>query len=168
MAWLFTFFFSCCRAHFKTYVLNYMKIYFMMVHWKKGNLEDKISQHQQIWHSVIIMFLYSEVCVLFCVCMFDFGVGKDKKGTLSIKIMHQTNSGLNQNENESLFIFTGQKKWGSANTGSVKFLIYTRFSSFLCLYSSSTMKHFTSKYPQNFEWPHWKYSDSWYFCAFLK
>lgn len=38
----------------------------MMVHWKQGNLEDKISQQQQIWHGVIIMFLYSEVWFLFC------------------------------------------------------------------------------------------------------
>lgn len=42
-------------------------MYFMMVHWKQGNLEDKISQQQQIWLGVIIiMILYSEVCFLFC------------------------------------------------------------------------------------------------------
>lgn len=153
MAWLFTFFFSCCRTHFKTYVLNYIKIYFMMVHWKQGNLEDKISQKQQIWHGVVIMFLYSEVCffVLVCICIFVFGAGKDKKGTRSIKIMCQTNSEVDQNEKWITLFLPAKRMWGSANTESIKFLIYTRFSSFLCLYSSSTIKGFTNKYTRNYE-----------------
>lgn len=109
---------------------------------------------QQIWLGVIITFLYSEFQFfgLFCICIFVFAVGKDKKGILSIKIMCQTNSGVNQNEKRNiLYFYHLKKKWESANTENIKFIIHTRFSSFLCLYNCGTVKGFTDQYIWNYE-----------------
>lgn len=57
-------------------------------------------------------------------------------------------------QNETLLIFTSQKSEEVLIQESIKFLIYTRFSSFLCLYSSGSIKGFTNKYTWNYELLH--------------
>lgn len=109
MGWLFTFFFRCCRTHFKTYVLNYIKIYFMIVHESKASWRTKFpSSNKSGMMLLCSLTLNFGFCFKLCLHII-FGGRKIRKEYYLLK-QCQTNLDINQNEKWITLLFLSALK----------------------------------------------------------